>query len=191
MSEEGNSLLPKSVEIGGVEYKIRSDYRVILDICITLNDADYDAYERAIAMLVAFYPDVEDIPQEQYEEAIKQCVRFIGCGEQEDDCSKNSPKLVDWEQDFKYIVAPINRVSGMEIRDISYMHWWTFIGYFYEIGGDCLFAQIVRIREKLAKGKPLDKDDRKWYQENRRLVDMKNTYSTAETELLKSLGIKK
>ena len=79
MSDVENCFLPKSVEIDGVEYNIRSDYRVILDICITLNDADYDVYDRAIAMLVAFYPDVEDIPQEQYEEAIKQCLRFIEC----------------------------------------------------------------------------------------------------------------
>ena len=52
-------------------------------------------------------------------------------------------------------------------------------------GGDCTFAQIVHIRDKLARGKPLDKSERVWYRQNRRLVDFKTTYTDAEEQLLK------
>ena len=51
--------------------------------------------------------------------------------------------------------------------------------------GDCLFAQIVRIREKKAKRKPLDKSDKEFYKRNRHLVDMKTGYTQSENELLK------
>lgn len=90
---------------------------------------------------------------------------------------------MDWEQDFKYIVAPINRVIGTEIRELKYLHWWTFISAYYEIG-DCLFAQIVRIRLLKAKGKPLDKADREWYQNNRELVDIKTPFTEAENAVI-------
>ena len=86
---------------------------------------------------------------------------------------------MDWSQDFRYIAAPINRVLGKEIREMEYLHWWTFISAYYEIG-DCLFAQIVRIRSLKAKGKPLDKTDQEWYRDNRELVDLKTSFTEAE-----------
>ena len=95
---------------------------------------------------------------------------------------------MDWEQDFQYIVAPVNRVMGKEIRSMDYLHWWTFISAYYEIG-DCLFAQIVRIRERKAKGKPLDKSDQDFYRRNREIVDLKTTYTEQEDAILKQWGV--
>ena len=51
----------------------------------------------------------------------------------------------------------------------------------YEIG-DCTFAQIVRIRDLRARGKPLDKTDQDWYNRNRRLVDFKRKYTEQDEE---------
>ena len=174
--------LPTAVTVGGNEYAIRSDYRAVLDICTALTDPDLSSTDKTIVLLSIFYPDIESIPPEDYEEAVRQCFIFINCGEEEQ--QRKAPKLVDWEQDFQYIVAPINRVAGTEIRSVEYMHWWTFISYYYEIG-DCLFAQIVRIRDKIARGVSLDKEDRKWLRENRRLVDFRVKYSEAEDEIMK------
>lgn len=120
-----------------------------------------------------------------YQEAIRACFRFINCGTEENSRQK-SPRLVDWAQDFPYIVAPVNRVCGQEIRAAPYMHWWTFLSYYYEIGGDCTFAQIVHIRDKLARGKPLDKSERAWYRQNRNLVDFQRKYTQAEDALVKA-----
>lgn len=61
--------------------------------------------------------------------------------------ARKSPKLVDWGQDFKLIVAPVNRILGLEARAEKYLHWWSFISAYYEIG-ECLFAQVIRIRRK-------------------------------------------
>ena len=57
-----------------------------------------------------------------------------------------------------------------------------------EIGGDCLFAQIVRVRDALARGKKLDKTDRDWYRRNRELVDLRKKYTSEEQQLLKEWG---
>ena len=178
--------LPTSVTICGTDYYIRSDYRAVLDICTALTDPDLSDQDKAVVMLDIFYPDLVDMPQEHIEEAVRKCFWFINCGEDEP-AQQRGPKLVDWEQDFKHIVAPVNRVMGTEIRAIDYMHWWTFISAYYEIG-DCTFAQIVRIRDMLARGKQLDKTEREWYEKNRHLVDLKTTYTDAENELLKLWG---
>ena len=56
--------------------------------------------------------------------------------------------------------------------------------------GDCVFAQIIRIRSLRAKGKKLDKADQEWYRQNRHLVDIKQTYTEAKNEILKEWGMK-
>lgn len=179
--------LPKSLEVCGETYEIRSDYRAVLDICAALSDIELSDQEKAFVTLSIFYPDFENMPQEHYQAAIERCFWFIDCGSDEDR-TKKAPKLMDWEQDFQYIVAPINRVIGKEIRSAEYLHWWTFVSAYYEIG-DCTFAQIVRIRDKKAKGKKLDKAEQEWYKNNRKLVDFKHTYTDGEKEILKQWGV--
>lgn len=186
--------LPKSLSVCGVDYKIRSDFRAALDICAALEDPELSTQDKALASLVILYPDFDDIPFEHYEEAIKQCFWFINGGEDAPD--KKEPKLVSWKQDMQFIIAPINKVLGQDVRAIDYnwetneggLHWWTFLSAYMEVG-DCTFAQIVRIRSLKAKGKKLDKSDQEWYRQNRRLVDIKNQYTDAEQDVLRQWGV--
>lgn len=175
--------LPTSVEVCGVSYPIRSDYRAALDICAALADPELDGKDKAFVALTIFYPNIDDIPEDGLQEALEQCLWFINCGAEKEQTRK-SPKLMDWEQDFQYIVSPINRVIGREIRSMEYLHWWTFVSAYYELG-DCLFAQIIRIRDLKARGKTLDKADREWYRKNRQMVDLRTTYTEQEDAVLK------
>lgn len=186
MSGPWNELLPTSVEISGREYQIRSDFRAILDICVALDDPELDDTDRGTVTLEVFYPDLTSMPPGDYQEAVKKCFWFINCGNQEE-TKRNAPKLVDWEKDFQHICSPVNRVLGREIRSMEYLHWWTFISAYYEIG-DCLFSQIVRIRSQLAQGKKLDKADREWYQRNRGLVDIQAVYTETEDAVMAEWG---
>lgn len=174
--------LPETADVCGASYRIRTDYRCILDIFAALSDPELKNQEKAEAALTIFYPDLEDMPENVYEDALKACFRFINCGSEEAPAGR-APKLVDWEQDYPLLIAPINRVIGHEVRAVEYMHWWTFLAAYYEIG-DCTFAQVVRIRDKLARGQLTDKADRMWYRRNRQLVDFKRTYTEREEEAL-------
>lgn len=182
MSKPWDSLLPESVTVAGEEYAIRSDFRAMLDICAALSDPELEEQERGEVVLRIFYPELEKIPYTAYREAIAKCFWFLNGGTEE---RKNSPgpKLVDWEKDFPYIVSPINRVTGTEIRALPHLHWWTFLAAYYEIG-DCLFAQIVRIRRLKAAGKLKDPQDKEWYRKNRDLVDMQTAYTEEEKAIL-------
>ena len=90
---------------------------------------------------------------------------------------------MDWQQDFPLIVAPVNRVLGQEVRAVEYLHWWTWVSAYQEIG-DCTFAQVVSIRSKRAKGKKLDKSEQEFYKQNRQLVDFKRQYTEQDEDVI-------
>lgn len=179
--------LPTSVEVDGTEYAIQSDYRAILDILVALTDRELDERDKAEAALTIFYPDFEEMPVSDYQEALNQCFRFIDHG-QENREKRKQPEIMSWAQDFDLYIAPINRIAGCEVRALEYLHWYSFLSYYQEIG-DCLYAQVVSIRDKKARGKSLDKQERDFYRRNRDIVDLKITYSEAEADLLAVWGV--
>lgn len=176
--------LPKTVTISGKEYAIRYDFRVILTILELLADRELDEWDKAEALIELFYLEQPS----EVKAAVEECYRFIDMGEKS---SKKSPRVMDWEQDFKYIIAPINRVLGMESREIPYdfenntggLHWWTFMGAYMEIGGDCMFSQLISIRDKRARGKKLEKHEREWLNRNIEIVELKHKYTETENTL--------
>ena len=178
--------LPVTAVVNGEEYDIRSDWRAILDIITAIDDPDLSEQEKVYTALFIFYRDFESIPIEDYQEAMIQLFSFIALGESEEELKKEKkkPKLVDWEQDFNLIIGQINKVAGKEIRALEYLHWWTFISYYNEIDGDSTFARVVGIRDKKARGKKLDKEERAWYNRNRQLIDLKVRYSDEEKDAL-------
>ena len=181
---------PTSLNIGGVEYEIRTDYRVILDLLMALNDpelSDSDnkmsAYMQSRVILEIMFPDCDNIPQEHIQEALDKVAEFIDMGIGDD---SKKPKTMDWEQDAPIIIPAINKVLNKEIRSEKYMHWWTFLGAYMEIG-EGLFSNIIHIRQKKAKGKKLEKWEQEFYKENKSLIDFqhKEKRSNEEKEMLR------
>lgn len=174
--------LPTSLVISADEYEIRSDYRAVLDICCALNDPELRENEKPIVALLIFYPSFDDISPENYQEAFQKCLWFIDGGKDRKN-KKKGPKLMDWKQDFAYIVGPVNQILGKEIRNLKYMHWWTFMAAYTEIG-DCTFSKILSIRMKRSKGMRLDKGEREWYIKNREIVDFQTHYTDEENNVI-------
>ena len=179
--------LPKSVTVDGVEYPCRYDFRVILEIIVMLQDAELSNADKVEALITMFYLD--DFPAD-LQKAADACFEFIDNSGRP---KKKAPRLTDWEQDFEYIIAPVNRVLGFESRAVEYdpfentggLHWWTFLSAYMEIGGDCLFSQIVSIRDKQARKKKLEKHERDWLRRNGDLVRLKSQYTKEDEDLIK------
>lgn len=181
--------IPTHIEVNKQSYPIRNkgDYRMVLDCFVALNDEELSHDERIYAALLIFYEYFgEDIPDDMededirfkicmnklneldtdtLEQLIKQMYIFFNCGNEIDDNKLKSYQLIDWKQDSQLISSAINKVSGQEIRALPYLHWWTFMGYYFAIG-DSPLATIVGIRHKLATSQKLEKYERKFMQEN-------------------------
>ena len=166
--------------VDGEAQPIRTDYRAALDCCLALSDPELDNTNKVLEVLDILY--VNEIPPESWKEAIEQALWYLRGGE--DEKEQKGPKLVDWEQDFNLIAAPVSKVIGQDIRGLESLHWWTFLSAYMSIG-DCYFAQIVRIRDLKARKKPLDKSDREFYRRNREAIDIKARYTEAEDTILK------
>ena len=179
MTAPWNVKLPTTLTVGGKERTIRSDYRAALDVFLALTDAELDNYNRAMELLEILY--VDEIDPEDWQEAIDQGLWYLNGGEEER--NQKSPKLVDWSQDFNMIAAPISKVVGEDIRGKDYFHWWSFLSAYTEIG-DCLFAHVVAIRDKRARGKQLDKQEREFYRRNREIIDIKTKLTENEEAIL-------
>lgn len=177
--------LPTSIIVGGTEYDIRTDFRAILDILKTFNDPDYETDEKWIVCLTILYVNFDKMPLCDYEEAIDKAVEFIDMGIKDD--GKEKPHTMDWQQDAAVIIPSVNRVLGKEIRAMQYLHWWTFLGAYMEIG-ESLFSQILNIRIKKAKGKKLEKWEQEFYRDNKTLIDLDVKYSEEELEEQKRLN---
>ncbi|MGN0654150.1 MAG: Gp15 family bacteriophage protein [Oscillospiraceae bacterium] len=179
--------MPKALEVGGKMIDIRYDFRAVLDIISAINDPDLRGQGVIIAVIKIFYPDWR-YAVEHADEAFNKAMWFINGGEDINPNEKPKPVLMDWEQDFKLIVAPINRTLGYECREAESLHWWTFLSAYYEIG-ECLFATVVSLRNKQKNHKKLEKWERDFIRENADLVNIKKRYdSTTQVEIDEILG---
>ena len=166
-----NYELPTTLCVDGKEYEInrKGDYRIILDIISVFCDQDLTDQQKAYCALSIFYNF--NIP-ENIESALAEMKRFIDCGEDTAEDNTHVKPRMDWEHDFNLIISPINKALGYEVRMADYLHWWTFVGGYMEIDGDCQFAMILNIRKKLSKGQKLEKWEREFYQSNRNRVNI-------------------
>lgn len=163
--------IPTTITVGSTEYRIRNkgDYRMVLDCFSALQDASLNSNERLFCSLIIFYEDINCIADinkfEDLEEAATKMFDFFNCGRSQSIGKKMNHKLIDWEQDSQIICSAINKVANKEVRAEPYIHWWTFMGY-YSAVGESLLSTIVSIRDKIVRGKKLEKHEHTFRQEN-------------------------
>ena len=173
--------LPKQLNINGIDRTIRSDYRVALLIFQAYADPELSDQEKAMAMMRCLYEDLDSIPHGGYQEAYDKAIWFLdGGSQQEDDKYRSAKKILDWEQDEPIIFSAVNKAAGRETRAVEYMHWWTFLGFFNEIG-EGLLSTVINIRQKINKGRKLEKYEQEFYRKNKSLIELK-TRLTAEEQ---------
>lgn len=177
--------LPKSLNVNGRVHPIRYQYTAILDIIQALNDPELEEKEKVFCLLYIMYEDFDEIQEEDYEEAYKEAVKFMDNGVEEK--GGGNAKLIDFEQDAPILFPAINRVAGKEIRDEDDIHWWTFLGWFMEMG-ECTYSHVLNIRSKRAKGKKLEKWEQDFLSENKKMCEIQPKLSEEEKELLDELN---
>ena len=179
--------IPTSIHINNIEYRIRNngDYRMVLDCFSALQDAELTKKERLFACLIIFYQDfnsLEDVLiQPDLKSLIQKMYEFFNCGTEASLGAQTNHQLIDWEQDAQLICSAINKVANMEIRAAPYIHWWTFMGYYMSVG-ESVLSTVVGIRNKLLKGKELEKWEKEFKRDNPQYFNWRKK-SNAELEL--------
>ena len=159
--------IPTQILIGEQSFPVRNngDYRMVLDCFAALEDIELSKQERVVASLIIFYEDLNDLEDliifPDIEIAVKEMYKFFNCGRLDDNVSIPPYRLIDWEQDEQIICSAINRIANKEIRFESYIHWWTFMGFYTAIG-ESLLSTVISIREKIITGKKLEKYENKF-----------------------------
>lgn len=179
--------LPETLTVGGEEYLIRTDYRNVLQVFEAFQDPELQPEEKWIVAIYLLFEDfscADDVLQAaqdgfSLEEAIKQISWFISAGQPEKQVLEKT--TYNWKQDEQIIFSAINKVAGRETRELEYLHWWTFLGYFNEVG-ECTFSFIVGIRHKLNKGKKLEKHEKEFLAQNKDLVKLEKPKTREEQE---------
>ena len=165
--------IPITLTIADKEFGIRDDgdYRMVLNCFELLQDTELPKRERLMTAVVYFYDgfSLDNAfskleTSEEWEEAVSKMYDFFNCGQKPSE--HHVPyKLVDWEQDNHLIASAINKVAGCEIREVEYMHWWTFMGLYISIG-ESVLSSVVSIRSKMMEGKKLEKHEKEFRMKN-------------------------
>lgn len=159
-------VLPKKLLVNGAYYSINSDFRVALNLFEYLRDDSLSQLDIAYLAVKTIYKD--EIPDEDFIEALQKAYWFLNGG----DMPKSKPSavpLIDWKHDESFIIPAVNKAAGHEIRELPYLHWWSFLGYMGEVG-EGLYSTVINIRSKLARGKKLEKYEREFLGRNKELI---------------------
>lgn len=179
-------VLPETLEVGGVEYQIRTDYRNVLQMFEAFQDPDlYPEEKQIVSVYLLFedflcFDDVDAAVEDGFdmEEAVKQIAWFIAAGRP---VKKEEHPIYSWRQDEQMIFSAVNKVAGTETRELPYMHWWSFVGLFNEIE-EGTFTYIMGIRSKLNRGKRLEKHEKEFLSKNHDLVEIRPVLTKEEQE---------
>lgn len=167
--------LPMSLTVGGKEFPINTDFRDILEIFVAFNDKDLTDDEKSYICLSLLYKTDNLNELGDLDEAAKKAQWFLDWGKNYNKEEKR-PKLLDWEKDYNSIIAAVNQqVKTVEdVRELPYLHWWTFLGYFSERSDKCHFSTVMKIRDKLSRGVKLEKWEMQTLKENREEIIIDN-----------------
>ena len=163
--------LQKSVVIDDIKFNIENDgdFRMVLDCFKALTDETMGEDLRVLASLLIFYNELDEYadlfnyPEEVIQKMITEMYKFFNCGQDKSPGVRTDHSLIDWEKDEQIVCASINTVANKEIREVPYVHWWTFMGYYMGIG-ESVLATIVSIRDKIVRHIKLEK----WEQDFKR-----------------------
>jgi len=165
--------LPQTLKIRGVQYPIRTDFRNILKIIAAYSNKNLTDNEKVFVCIRRLFKYPNKLPKDSefYAEALTEANKFIECQLSSD---KPGPSVLNWEKDEQLIFPAINKVAGVEVRTLDYLHWWTFLGYFQSIDRDDLWGTVLTIRQKKAKGKKLEKYEKEFLTANRDLCALES-----------------
>ncbi|EDT26136.1 MULTISPECIES: bacteriophage Gp15 family protein [Clostridium] len=185
-------LVPEEVEINGVKYKIRSDFRTSILFELLMQDNDIEDELKLQQALKLYFPKLP--PTEDFEEALKKIIWFYGGGREEKEVnskknnssSRKEKNIYSFEYDDEYIYSAFLSQYKVDLQDIDYLHWWKFKAMFKGLTEENTIVKIMKYRS-IDLNSIKDKEERKFYKEMQELYALPNIKNKAEDEKLRAI----
>ncbi len=171
--------LPKKIKIKNRVYDIRYDYRTIINILLAFEDEELTYNEKIYVMIKNLY--VDNIPDEDYEEACLKAIKFIDLNREETSTPKDSKRIYSFTKDGNYIFTGINSTHHIDLEKEENLHWWKFMAMFMDMNSDCMFGEITYYRKRKLEGK-LTKEEKKNYEKIKDMIDLEETKKPSEAK---------
>lgn len=162
-------VLPTKIKVNDNIYNINSEYKNILNIILAFEDEMLTLEEQYFILIKCLY--IEDVLEEDIEEAIKKGIKFIDCGEEPKNDKTNKPRTYSFKKDGNYIFSGINQTHHIDIEEKHNLHWWKFVSFFMDMNTDCMFGELMYYRVRKQEGK-LTEEEKKNYKKIKDIVDL-------------------
>lgn len=172
-------LIPTTVEIEGIDYKINSNFRTSILFELLMQDDEVNQEDKIVQALELYY---QKCP-ENIEKAIDKILWFYKCGKETEVKCKNkgngkSDNIYSFNYDDDYIYAAFVDQYGIDLQDIEYLHWWKFKAMFKSLKEDNEIVKIMGYRSlDLSK---VDKSQREHYRQLKKIHEIPKSSNEIE-----------
>ena len=177
-------LVPESVEIDGIEYEIRTDFRISILFEMMMQDEELSNEEKLLKALELYYPIIPN----NVEEAIEKIKWFYRCGKDivksNNKSHGESVKIYDYEYDDDYIYSAFLSQYNIDLQDIKHLHWWKFKAMFKSLNEDNKIVKIMQYRS-IDLSEIKDKEQNAYYHKMKKLYEIPR--STGEVEKIRAI----
>lgn len=168
-------VLPESVQVDGVNYPVRSDFRTWMEFDGIRNSSEREE-KKLLQMLLLCYPTIP----ENLEAAIEKMIWFYQCGkpmekeEKKERYQRSTSKgpAFSFSQDAPYIYSAFKEQYRIDLTEEKKLHWWKFMALFESLGEDTKMSKIMYYRKASTHG--LTRERRAF------INDMKKLYKIQE-----------
>ena len=163
--------LPESVDVGGMEYEINSDFRTAILFELLMQDTEVSDADKGYMALELFYP----IVPEDMDEAAEKLLWFYSCGKEYRakrngivQGADNVRRIYSFDYDDDYIYSAFLTQYRIDLQDTEYLHWWKFKAMFRTLSDDLEFSKIMEYRStEITSG--MTKEQREFYRKKKEL----------------------
>ena len=132
-------------------YLIRTSFRIGIQICLCLDDDEYDDEEKYYIVMNLLYGN--SLPDTDI--AIEGLKWFMSCGNPNKQTVSDEKTLFYWDFDAPRLYSSFQQTYNIDLTTAD-IHWFKFIAMLGSLNKDSSFSQAVEIRQydmKDLKGK--------------------------------------
>jgi hypothetical protein len=130
--------LPSSVQIGGREYPVETDFRAGVKFEALMYEDIPD--EEKVARAIGIY--FEQPPHEPIDDVVDAILDFYRCGKPPVSVG-SSQQVYSFSYDWDAIYASFLAAYGIDLLDVEYLHWYKFRSMLLALPKDSALMEII------------------------------------------------